>query len=125
MPPASQRSTARNARSSQGSGARPRAVTRGLPKSKVGWDRKFRAVMVVVFALTGWIAVKAGLAMYSAHQQAAQEGSLVSSLRQQNQQLEAQKAALSQPGTIMNDARQLGMVRLGERAYAVTSRAGS
>jgi cell division protein FtsB len=125
MPSASQRSTARNARSVQGSAARLRAVSRGLPKSKLGWDRKFRAVMLVVFALTGWIAVKAGLAMYSAHQQATQESSLVNSLRQQNRQLEGQKAALSEPGTIMNDARHLGMVRLGERAYAVTSRAGN
>jgi len=130
MPPASQSSAARNprtARTTQTTRATPspRAVDRRLPKSKVGWDRKFRTIMVLVFGLTGFLALKAGLAMYNAHEQAAQQASLMQSLRSQNRELEAQKKALNQPGTIERDARQLGMVRVGERAYVVIHKSGN
>ncbi len=87
---------------------RPRQVTHRLPISKIGWDRKFRLVMVVVFGLVGWIGLKAGLALIAARGQAAQETGLVSSLQTQHRQLVAQEQALHQPATIMRDARQLG-----------------
>jgi len=90
-----------------------------LPISKIGWDRKFRIVMLVVVALVGYIGLKAGLALYAARTQATQESSLVSSLQKQHGQLVAQERALHQQSTIMRDARQLGMVSAGERAYVI------
>jgi type II secretory pathway pseudopilin PulG len=75
--------------------------------------------MVVVFVLVGWIGVSAGLSMYSARQQANQEHAVLRNLELQNRQLQARKEALSQPATIMRDARHLGMVLLGERPYVV------
>ena len=90
--------------------------------SKIGWDRKFRFVMLVVVAMVGWIGLKAGLALMAARAQAAQETSLVRSLEHQHSELLAQKRALFQKATIMRDARQLGMVQVGERPYVyVTS----
>jgi hypothetical protein len=94
-------------------------VAHRLPISKIGWDRKFRVVMVVVVALVGYIGLKAGLALYAARTQAAQESSLVSSLQSQHSHLLAVKRALSQKDTIMRDARQLGMVTAGERPYVI------
>jgi cell division protein FtsB len=85
--------------------------------SKVGWDRKFRFVMLVVVALVLWIGLKAGVALWGARAQAAQESSLVTSLERQHRQLVSEKRALSQQATIMRDARQLGMVQAGERPY--------
>ena len=119
MPPASHTSAARSARETRSHTARtrPRQVTQRLPISKIGWDRKFRTVMIVVFGLVAWVGFKAGLALLAAHNQQAQESGLVSSLQAQHRQLLAQERALHQPATIMRDARQLGMVRLGERAY--------
>lgn len=90
--------------------------------SKIGWDRKFRLVMLVVVALVGWIGLKAGVALLGARAQAAQESSLVSSLTRQHRQLVAQEKALHQKATIMRDARQLGMISAGERPYVVVSR---
>jgi cell division protein FtsB len=120
MPPASHSSAAprRTTRSHQ-TRARPRPVSHRLPISRIGWDRKFRLVMLGVFALVGWIGLKAGLALISARSQASQETSLVSSLQAQHRQLLAQEKALHQSATIMRDARQLGMVRAGERSYVV------
>jgi cell division protein FtsB len=124
MASASQSSAARNARAarSQQATARPRAqaVAQRLPRSKVGWDRKFRTVMVLVFCLVGWIGIKAGLSMYSAQQQASSEGAILQSLKLQNRELRARERALTQNATIVRDARHLGMVMTGERAYVVT-----
>jgi cell division protein FtsB len=121
MPPASHTSAARTARETKAQHARtrPKQVTQRLPISKIGWDRKFRLVMMLVFGLVGWIGLKAGLALVDARGQASQETSLVSSLQTQHRQLVAQEKALHQPATIMREARQLGMVRAGERSYVV------
>jgi cell division protein FtsB len=89
--------------------------------SKIGWDRKFRFVMLAVVGLVMLVGLKAGLALMSARAQAAQESSLVSSLQKQHRQLVAQERALHQKATIMRDARQLGMVAAGERPFVVVS----
>ena len=89
--------------------------------SKVGWDRKFRLVMLVVVALIAWIGLKAGFALLSARAQAAQETSIVTSLQKQHRQLRAEKRSLFQKATIMRDARQLGMVADGERPFTVVT----
>ncbi len=120
MPPSAQSSAARaraNSRSQQPR-PRPQVVARRLPMSKIGWDKKFRLAMIVVFALVGWIGLKAGLALMAARSQSAQEVSLVSSLQAQHRRLVAQEKALHQPATIVRDARQLGMVRSTERSYS-------
>jgi cell division protein FtsB len=89
--------------------------------SKVGWDRKFRIVMLVVVGLVAWIGFKAGLALLSARAQSAQQTSVVTSLQKQHRQLLAERRALFQKATIMRDARQLGMVSTGERPFVVVS----
>jgi cell division protein FtsB len=121
MPPRSHSAAARNARTSrsQNTHAAPRQVAQRLPISKIGWDRKFRIVMLVVVAMVGYIGLKAGLALYAAHNQAAAESSLVSSLEKQHTRLVAQERALHQKPTIIRDARQLGMVAAGERPYVI------
>ena len=77
--------------------------------------------MVLVFGLVGWIGLKAGMSLMAARAQAAQEASLVTSLKEQHRRLLHQERALHQPATIMRDARQLGMVLAGERSYVVVS----
>jgi hypothetical protein len=125
MPPSSHTSAARTAREARTERATeratvaPRQVARRLPISRVGWDRKFRLVMILSFVMVGWIGLKAGVALLSARAQAAQESSLISSLKAQHRSLLARERALHQPSTIMRDARSLGMVRAGERSYVI------
>ena len=123
MPPRSHTAAARNARTSRPheTRPRPRQVAQRLPISRIGWDRKFRIVMVVVVGMVSLLGIKAGLALLAARAQAAQETTLLTSLEQQHRQLVAQKRALFQKSTIMRDARQLGMIQAGERAYVVVS----
>ncbi len=54
-----------------------------------------------------------------ARTQQAQEAALLRSLETQHRHLVAQEGSLSQPATIIRDARALGMVRAGERAYSI------
>jgi cell division protein FtsB len=104
--------------------ARPARVDARLPVSKIRWDRKFRALMLVVFALVGWIGVGAFHALWATHTQAAQEHALVSSLQRQNNELKRRQASYSQPATIERAARALGMVKSGEKTFAVTGLKG-
>ena len=77
--------------------------------------------MLVVVAMVCWLGIKAGLALMAARAQAGQETSLVVSLQKQHSQLVAQEKALHQKATIMRDARQLGMVSMGERPFVVVN----
>ncbi|MBV9818031.1 MAG: septum formation initiator family protein [Solirubrobacterales bacterium] len=56
----------------------------------------------------------------STSSQADQQQAAVSRLARQNRGLERQMRALNDPVTIVRDARSLGMVRPGERSYAMT-----
>jgi cell division protein FtsB len=88
--------------------------------SRIAWDRKFRTVMLVVLGLVGYLGVRAGAELLSARAQAEQQKAIVQTLARQNRALERQQRQLRQPATIIRDARALGMVKAGERAYAVT-----
>lgn len=99
---------------------RPRTVRTRLPNSRIRWDRKLRLTMLVVLGLVGWVGLHAFLAMMRARAQSSHELSLVSTLKRENQTLAQEARALQQPATIIRDARALGMVRTGERAYVIT-----
>jgi cell division protein FtsB len=91
-----------------------------LPTSRIRWDRKLRVIMLGVFALVGWVGIHAAMTMLATRAQASAEQSLVNRLTRENASLERQATELNQTGTIIRDARALGMVRVGERAYVVT-----
>ncbi len=78
--------------------------------------------MLVVFALVGWIGIGAVHALLSTHAQAAQEQALVTSLQRENRALKRTEASYSQAATIERAARALGMVKSGEKNFAVTGR---
>jgi cell division protein FtsB len=103
---------------------RPRRVPRTIAVSRIAWDRKFRTVMLVVLALVGYIGVKGMISLMSARAQADQQRAIVQTLARENRALEQQQRSLSLPATIIREARMLGMVRAGERAYAVTGLPG-
>jgi cell division protein FtsB len=90
------------------------------PISQIKWDRKFRALLLVVLALIGWIGVHGMLTLIHTRAQSQHELQLVSTLAAQNRRLRAEQAALSKPSTIMSDARSLGMIQADEQSYVVT-----
>ena len=88
------------------------------------WDRKLRLIMLLVLGLVGWVGAHAGMELLRTRAQANQEQTLVAKLELQNRRLELQAQSLDNPATIVRDARGLGMVRSGERAYVVTGLGG-
>jgi cell division protein FtsB len=61
----------------------------------------------------------------STRAQADQQSGIVTQLVRANRALVKQQASLNDPATIVRGARALGMVRPGERAYALTGLPGN
>ena len=68
--------------------------------------------------------VQQALAYLSVRSQADQQRAIVHQLARSNASLRAQQRSLSEPATILRDARALGMVRAGEHPYEVTGLPG-
>ena len=64
--------------------------------------------------------VQRTLTYLSVRDQAAQQRAIVQQLTRQNKKLTQQQKALNNPATIQQDARALGMIRPGERSFAVS-----
>ena len=79
-----------------------------------------RVLLVVVLAVVAGLYVQQGLAYLSARSQADQQNAIAAALARQNARLERQARSLNNPATIERDARELGMVKPGERPYVLT-----
>lgn len=84
------------------------------------WDRLGRLGLLIVLAVVAGLYVQQAVAYLSVRSQADQQRSIVSTLTRQNAALSREEKALNDPATIVRQARALGMVRPGERPYAVT-----
>jgi cell division protein FtsB len=103
---------------------RPRRVAaRGL-RGRVRWDRVGRVSLLVVVGVVAGLYVQRGIAYFAVRSQADQQRAIVQRLSRSNASLRAQQRSLNEPGTILSDARALGMVRPGEHPYEVTGLPG-
>jgi cell division protein FtsB len=83
-----------------------------------------RVVLLVVLAVVLGLYVQQGIAYLSVRSQADQQAAMVKQLSRQNAQLARREKALNNPATIMEEARQLGMIKPGERPYVVVGLSG-
>jgi cell division protein FtsB len=90
----------------------------------VRWERAGRIGLLVVLAVVLGVYVQHALSYLSTRAQADRAVSTVHQLARANRALEREQQALQQPATIIRDARALGMVRAGERAYVIMGRPG-
>jgi cell division protein FtsB len=91
---------------------------------RVRWDRAGRVALLVVLTAVVGIYAQRTMAYLATSAQASQQQAIVSHLQRQNAQLARREHSLSQPATIVHDARALGMVRPGERPFVITGHAG-
>lgn len=103
---------------------RPRGVTLPPPLLRVRWDRAGRVGLLLVLGVVVGLYVQHTLSYLSVSAQASRQEAIVDQLTEQNRQLAAEQRSLSQPATIVRDARALGMVRPGEQAYVVIGHSG-
>ena len=103
---------------------RPRRVPLRSSVVRVRWERVGRVALLVVLVAVIGLYAEHTLSYLSTHAQAARQQAIVNRLTRQNRALAAQRTALSNPATIVQDARELGMVRPGEQPYAITGKPG-
>ncbi len=84
------------------------------------WDRVGRVSLLVVLCVVAGLYVQQALAYFSVRHQAGAQRAIVQQLTRSNASLRAQQRSLGDPATILRDARELGMVRVGEHPYEVT-----
>jgi cell division protein FtsB len=85
----------------------------------IRWDRLGRWALIGVFALVAYLYVGPALNWISTYKEAARQREQVAQLRAEHEKLLARKAELTAPGALEREARRLGMVKAGERAYIV------
>ena len=88
-------------------------------RTRIRWDRLGRWALIGVFALVLYLYIGPALTWMSTYKEAARQRQAVAEIKQENERLRARKAELSAPGAIEREARRLGMVKAGERAYIV------
>lgn len=85
----------------------------------IRWDRLGRWALIGVFALVLYLYIGPALTWISTYEEAGRQREAVAKIKEENERLRERKAALSAPGAIEREARRLGMVKAGERAYIV------
>jgi len=92
--------------------ARPRARA-------IRWDRVSRVAFLLVLLAMMWLYVNPARSYFETRSEAAQRRAEVAALKRENDRLRARREALKRPSTLEREARRLGMVKPGERAYVV------
>jgi hypothetical protein len=90
------------------------------PVARVQWDRLGRLAMLCVLMALVYLYVSAGLHMLSTWRQSSHDSAAVASMEREHRLLVHQHEALSAPGTLEAEARQLGMMRKGEQPYVIS-----
>jgi cell division protein FtsB len=85
----------------------------------IRWDRVGRCALLAVFVGIVVLYVGPARSLVQAVGQSKGRNAEVQRLERENKRLEARKHALQQPGVMEREARRLGYVKPGERAYVI------
>jgi cell division protein FtsB len=88
-------------------------------RSRIRWDRLGRWALIGVFALVLYLYVGPAISWIKTYREASRQRAAVAELRAENVKLRERRRTLTQKGALENEARKLGMVKAGERAYIV------
>jgi cell division protein FtsB len=116
MPPARSHARARS-RPAPAPRPRPRAVAGGA--RGIRWDRVGRVALLVVLMGVLTLYISPSIHLLETWQESKQRRGEVQQLERQNDALRARRTALRDPRTLEREARRLGLVKPGERAYIV------
>ncbi len=88
---------------------------------RVRWDRLGRIAMLLVLVALVYLYLSAGAHLLSSWKQSRRDNATVATMEREHRALESQHSALASQSTLEIEARQLDMVRPGERTYVVTN----
>ncbi len=87
--------------------------------SRIRWDRLARWALLGVLVLIAYLYIGPTRSWIAAYAEAGDKREQVAELRERNQELRKRHRELQKAATLEREARRLGMVRAGERAYVV------
>ena len=88
-------------------------------RTRIRWDRLGRWALIGVFALVLYLYIGPALSWVTTYREAGRQRAAVAELRAENAKLRARKRTLTEKGALEREARKLGMVKAGEKAYIV------
>jgi cell division protein FtsB len=88
-------------------------------RTLIRWDRLGRWALIGVFAFVLYLYIGPAARWMTTYHQAKQKRAEVATLHAENLKLRAQERALRQPSSLEREARNLGMVKAGEKAYVI------
>src|ERR1700730_11470230 len=125
MPPARSASAAPRHQRPARAPIRPTRVAGKPAVARVRWDRVGRGRLLVVLGVVGGLYAQHALSSLSTRAEANREAANVQRLSRENAALTRQHRSRNAPATITRDGRALGMVKPGERPYAITGLPGN
>jgi cell division protein FtsB len=96
---------------------RPRVVAGGA--RGIRWDRVGRVALLIVLVGVVGLYVGPAITYVETLRESGQRKAEVRALRAENDRLKARRRALGRTATLEREARRLGLVKPGERAYIV------
>ena len=87
--------------------------------TRIRWDRLGRWALLFVLGLVLYLYVGPMRTWVSTWHEAKQKRQEVATLRAENEKLRVHEASLQRNSSLEREARRLGMVKAGERAYIV------
>jgi cell division protein FtsB len=97
----------------------PRRRARGRPASRIHWDRLGRVVLVLVLFGVLFSYINPVVNFVDAWRGSHSEQAQFQDLQRERARLAARAASLKEPSTAAEEARKLGMILPGERAYSI------
>ena len=88
-------------------------------RTRIDWDRLGRIALVLVLFAVLVSYLNPVINLVDAWRDSHSERDNFAQLARENRELEERKAALRDPETIEREARRLGMIEPGERAYVI------
>ena len=85
----------------------------------IRWDRLGRWALIAVFAFVLYLYVGPLVSWVSTYREAGVKRQEVAALKQRNAQLTERRKELRDKRALEREARRLGMVKAGEKAYVV------
>lgn len=90
------------------------------PRRTIRWDRLGRVALLFVAALVVYLYIGPAANWISAYKKSEQRKRDLTVLKREHARLTARRDALRKPSTLETEARSLGMVRAGEKAYVIS-----
>jgi cell division protein FtsB len=90
-----------------------------MAAARIRWDRVGRWALICVFLFVVYLYIGPARSWVTTYAEAKRQRADVSTLKARNAKLKAEKRRLERAGAVEVQARELGMVKAGEKLYVV------